>query len=120
MMNSFQNAWRNLVQRVDVDHYTRKTIISLMGIHPIIHDALRVHGITELSPSRDWENALLIMVIELIKQNDYLSQHNQELLRGHYAPPIQVKLNDLTKEEATKVLQQIAGQLEWFSNEDSE
>jgi len=60
------------------------------------------------------------MVVELVKHNDYLSKHNQELLRGHYAPPIQVKLNDLTKEEAVKILQQIAGQLHWHSNEDDE
>jgi hypothetical protein len=100
--------------------YTRKTIIGLTGIHPIIHEALRIHGITETSSSSQWEDALLIMVVELLKRNDYLSQKNQELQRGHYAPPIQVKLNDLTKDEAVKVLQQIAGQLHWFSNEDSE
>jgi hypothetical protein len=98
--------------------YIRKTIIDLMRIHPIIHDALKVCGIAEISSSADWENALLIMVIELVKQNDYLLQRNQELLTG-YGTPIWVQIGDLTQEEAVKVLQQIADQPSWASGKDS-
>lgn len=87
--------------------YTRETVIELSQVNSIINSVFKCIPVTLETECHQWERCLLAAVVELVKENDRLSQANQKLLEGRYEAPVVIDLRDVNREEAIKILQEI-------------